>query len=268
MTVHRAYRSNPAIRGQESSSFLTPARTSDIEETRRARWHRSLALSRILRLRTRKTARRLDCLWKREGDLPTSCRMTLPKTPPTKKVRAHDHLEPVVPNGALGKALEGQPSAEARRRLGMPPEKLEGLPGVNLGVCPPYRRESCALGPDTLLARNREGLRVSHVRVRGDVAEAYARVGFGPGLCGDWVGTPAEKDAQPRQVAVRVLASMGKAVAAALPALWAGLYVPIPNVGTNCQSAIGTIETAKDEPGATERAEKTKAVARGDCPLL
>ncbi len=138
-------------------------------------------------------------------------------------------------------------------------EKLEGLPGVNLGVLalPEGIR---ALGPDTLLARNREGLKSEHVRVRGDVAELMRRFGPGPAALATLVQILAEKDAQPRQVAVRVLASMGKAVAAALPALWAGLDDPIPYVGTNCQSAIGTIETAKDEPGATERAEKTKAV--------
>ena len=70
--------------------------------------------------------------------------------------------------------------AEARRRLGMLPEKLEGLPGVNLGVLalPEGIR---ALGPDTLLARNREGLKSEHVRVRGDVAELMRR--FGPARC-------------------------------------------------------------------------------------
>ena len=183
MTVHRAYRSNPAIRGQESSFFLAPARTSDIEETRRARWHRSLALSRILRRAPGKQRGGWIVYGRGRATGPTSCRTTLPKTPPTKKVRAHDHLYR-APTAPCSKALEGQPSAEARRRLGMLLEKLEGLPGVNLGVLalPEGIRP---LGPDTLLARNREGLKSEHVRVRGDVAELMRRFGLGPGQRGD-----------------------------------------------------------------------------------
>jgi hypothetical protein len=175
--------------------------------------------------------------------------------------RAFGELEKqgVIVTAALRKALEGQPSAEARRRIGMLLEKLEGLPGVNLGVLalPEGVR---VLGPDTLLARNREGLKSEYVRVRGEVAELMRRFGPDPAALATLVQMLAEKDAYPRQIAVRVLASMGKAAAPALPALRAGLDDPIPYVRTDCQSAIATIEAAKDEPGATERAEKAKAV--------
>ena len=84
--------------------------------------------------------------------------------------------EGVAVTAALRKALEGNPPAEARRRIGMLLAKLEG-PGVNLGVLavPEGVR---VLGPDDLLARNREGLKSANVRVRGEVATLMTR--FGP----------------------------------------------------------------------------------------
>jgi hypothetical protein len=70
----------------------------------------------------------------------------------------------------------------------------------------------------------------------------------------------ADKDAYPRQHAVRVLARMGKTAAPALPALRKGLDDPVPYVRADCRDAIAAIEAAKDEPDAAERAAEAKVV--------
>jgi hypothetical protein len=91
--------------------------------------------------------------------------------------RAYEELAkqgPAVQN-ALHKALEGKPSAEARRRIGQLLAKLEGLPGVNLGelVVPDGVR---LVGPDEFLARQREALKSENVRVRAEAAQRIAAI--------------------------------------------------------------------------------------------
>ena len=158
--------------------------------------------------------------------------------------------------------MEGKPPAEARRRIGLLLAKLEGLPGVNLGVLtiPEGVR---VLGPSDLLARNREALKSENVRVRAEVAELMNRFGPDPAALETQIQLLSDKDAYPRQLAVRVLGRLGKWAAPALPAVRAGLNDPVPYVHTDCQDAITAIEAAKDEPDA-ERAEKAKVAGRGD----
>ncbi len=157
----------------------------------------------------------------------------------------------------LRKALEGKPSEEARRRIGLMLAKLEGLPGVNLGVLaiPDGVR---VLGPDDLLARNREGLKSDNVRVRGEVAELMTRFGPDPAALETQIQLLADKSPYARQHAVRVLSRMGKSAAPALPALRARLDDPVAYVRADCKSVIAAIEAAKEEPDAAERAAKAK----------
>jgi hypothetical protein len=159
----------------------------------------------------------------------------------------------------LRKALEQQPSAEARRRIGLLLEKLERSPGVNLDVLviPEGVR---VLGPEDLLARNRAGLKSDNLRVRGEVAELMTRFGPDPAALATQIEMVSDKEAYTRQHAAAVLGRMGKAAAPALPALRARLDDPVPFVRNSCQTAIASIEAAEDDPGAVDRAKKAKAV--------
>jgi hypothetical protein len=160
---------------------------------------------------------------------------------------------------ALRKALKGKPPAEAGRRIGLLLARLDGLPGVNLGVLdiPEGVR---VLGPDELLARNREALKSENVRAQGEVAALMTRFGPDPAALETLIQMVEDKQVHARQHAVRVLGRMGKAAAPALPALRAGLDDPVPYISADCKSAIAAIEAAKDEPDAAERAEKAKVV--------
>jgi HEAT repeat protein len=159
---------------------------------------------------------------------------------------------------ALRKALEGQPPAETRRRIGLLLAKLEALPGVNLGVLvvPDGVR---VLGPDELLARNREGLKSDNVRARSEVATLMMRFGADPAAAAVLMQMLDDKQAGPPHHAVEVLGRMGKAAVPALPALRAGLANTDGNVRITYQTAIKAIEAAKDDPDAAERLEKAKA---------
>jgi hypothetical protein len=159
----------------------------------------------------------------------------------------------------LRKALEGEPSAEAGRRIRLLLEKLEKMPGVNLDVLtiPEGVR---VVGADELIARNREGLKSDNVRVRGEVAELMSRFGPDPAALETQVQVLADEAPYARQHAAMVFAQMGKAAAPALPALKARLDDPIPYVRNTCQDVIASIEAAPDDPGAAERAKKAKAV--------
>jgi hypothetical protein len=173
--------------------------------------------------------------------------------------RASAELEKqgVAVTAALRKALEGQPPAETRRRIGLLLEKLEG-PGINLGVLtiPEGVR---VLGPDELLARNREGLKSDNVRAQGEVAGLMARFGPDPAALATLIEMVSDKGDHARWYAVEPLARLGKAAAPALPALRAALDNAVPQMRAAIQDAIKAIEAAPDEPGAAERAEKAKA---------
>jgi hypothetical protein len=160
---------------------------------------------------------------------------------------------------ALRKALEGQPSEEAQRRIRLLLEKLEKMPGVDLDVLtiPEGVR---VVGTDELLARNRDALKSDNVRVRGEVAELMSRFGPDPAALETQVQVLADKAPYARQHAAMVLSRMGKAAAPALPALRARLDDPIPYVRNTCQDVIASIESAPDDPGAAERAKTARAV--------
>jgi hypothetical protein len=156
---------------------------------------------------------------------------------------------------ALRKALEQRPALEVRRRIEV---LLDKLPGVNLSVLtvPEGVR---VVGPDDRLARYRKGLKSEDATVRGVAAGLAARWDPEPaaGLA-TLIKTLADKNEYPRRCAAGDLGRMGKAAAPALPVLRAGLDDPDQNVRNAFQWAVTAIESAKDEPGAAERAEKER----------
>jgi hypothetical protein len=159
---------------------------------------------------------------------------------------------------ALRQALQGQPSAEARRRIGLLLGKLEGMPGVNLGVLtiPEGVR---VLGPDDLMARNRKGLKSDNVRAQWEVADLMARFGPDPAALATLTQMLADKSEYLRYHAADALAHLGKAATPALPALRAALAAASPAVRTAIQNAIKAIEADKDETDPARRAEQVKA---------
>lgn len=158
---------------------------------------------------------------------------------------------------ALRKALQGQPSAEARRRIGWLLGKLQG-PGINVNVLviPDGVR---VLGPDQLLARYREDLKSDELRISNEVPELMSRCRHDPALLPILTQLLSDKDRYKRQHAAVGLGRMGKAATPALPALRAALDDPQRSERA-FQDAITNIEAAKDEPGTAERVAKVKAV--------
>jgi hypothetical protein len=158
---------------------------------------------------------------------------------------------------ALRTALQGQPSAEVRQRIGRLLGKLEG-PGINVNVLviPDGVR---FLGPDQLLARYREDLKSDEVRTSNEVPELMSRFRHDPALLPILTQLLSDKDGYKRQHAAVGLGRMGKAATPALPALRAAFDDPQRSERA-FQEAITSIEAAKDEPGAAERVAKVKAV--------
>jgi hypothetical protein len=175
-----------------------------------------------------------------------------------ERERASAELEKqgVTVTAALRKALAGEPPAEARRRIGILLEKMEG-PGVNLGVLtiPEGVR---VVGPDDLLARNREGLKSDNVRARCEVADLMARFGPDPEALATLTRILEDKSDSAWWHAVGVLAHLGKAAAPALPALRARLADASPQTRTGIQEAIKAIESARDEPDTAAQAKAAR----------
>jgi hypothetical protein len=156
--------------------------------------------------------------------------------------------------GALRKALEGQPPAEARRRIGLLLAKLESLAGINLGVLD-VPQGVRVLGPDDLLTHYRQKLKGPDSLERTEVVEVVTRLGPDPSALEILTQALSDKQLYSQQRAAEILRRMGKAAAPALPALRAGLHDPVPFVRASCQEAIAAIEAAKDESELAERAK-------------
>jgi hypothetical protein len=158
---------------------------------------------------------------------------------------------------ALRKALEGKPTAEARRRIQRLLDRLDGIDLEQLKIPVGVTVSEC----QDLLDRYRDGLKSDDGEVRGIASMRLSDLGADvEGVLPTLIARlKEEKHEYARRCLASALPRLGRPAAAALPAFREGLKDPDANVRHAFQQAINLIEKAKDAPGA-DRAPHNRAV--------